>query len=48
MALGIRQLLSVGAMVKNHKVGNVCSSVNGCRYDNNSRHFRNIQVQQPI
>ena len=36
---------SVCAIVKNSKVANVYSSVNGCRYDDSSRHFRNIQVQ---
>ena len=40
MTLGIRPL-SVCAIVKNSKVANVYRSVNGCRYGNSSRHFRN-------
>ena len=44
MTLGICPL-SVRTIINNSKVANVYSSVNGCRYDNGSRHFRNIQVQ---
>ena len=44
MTLGIRPP-SVCAIVKNSKDANVYRSVNGCRYGNSSRHFRNIEVQ---
>ena len=44
MTLGICQL-SVRTIINIYKVDNVYSSDNGCRYDDSSRHFRNIQVQ---
>ena len=44
MTLGIRPP-SVRSIVKNSKAANVYRSVNGFRYGNSSRQFRNTQVQ---
>ena len=44
MTLGICPL-SVRTIINIYKVANVYSSVNGCRYDDSSRYFRNIQLQ---